>query len=78
MGIHEHNPTPVTAEIDFIREMDMRAARENRDLAQAYLSNARMMEPDKYPNEREHRNYFVRQAREIWHRYLRDRKAAMQ
>jgi hypothetical protein len=63
---------------NFIREQDLRAARENRDLAMAYIQNARQLDPAKYPREAEYRRQFIERARELWHSYLFYRKAAMQ
>ena len=63
---------------DFIREFDNRAAADAYYMAKQYISNARQLDPSKYPNEALYRKQFVERARELWHSYLYYRREAMQ
>jgi hypothetical protein len=63
---------------DFIREFDNRAAADAYYMAKQYISNARQLDPSKYPNEAIYRRQFVERAREYWRSYIYHKKAAMQ
>jgi hypothetical protein len=66
MSLYERTP--------FIRQWDQSAAESSRAIAWMLINQARGLDPDRYPSDREWRNHFIKQAMAAWRSYRLYRK----
>lgn len=58
----------------FITDFDARAAESARSIAWMLINQARGLDPDRYPTDREWRDHFIKSAKKAWNTYRRYRK----